>query len=270
MVYDKFVIGNQPAVYDPNEFIKLCQQASAPNIFNHILQAITDDRHSSKWQNLNRVRAVSIIYTMCYAHSQMCNVMQVDNALYLSSNRMTQEGIDTEYRLGHTCSRKTSDAISKQLSSKHENNLKSFFDEAVKNEWVLVLIIDDFTKIHTNRSPDFQMSNAMSMCTIVVKAFKSLKAIRVPKDIWRIHQPDGVNVKACVNAITSAQQLSLLSNSYASSMPSWLTSLYFTPELQRHILQEHTYCDDSDVRRMRTMEDLHLIDFVELQLKSKG
>ena len=132
-----------------------------------------------------------------------------------------------------------------------------------------MLIIDDFTKIHTNRRPDFQMSNAMSMCTIVVKAFKSLKAIRVPKDIWRIHHPDGVNVEACVNAITSAQQLTLLSNSYASSMPSWLTSLYFIPELQRHILEEHTYCDDSDVRRMRTMEDLHLVDFVELQLKSK-
>ena len=130
-------------------------------------------------------------------------------------------------------------------------------------------IIDDFTKIHTNRRPDFQMSNAMSMCTIVVKAFNSLKAIRVPKDIWRIHHPDGVNVEACVNAITSAQQLTLLSNSYASSMPSWLTSLYFSPELQRHILEEHTYCDDSDVRRMRTMEDLHHIDFVELQLKSK-
>ena len=91
------------------------------------------------------------------------------------------------------------------------------------------------------------MCNAMSMCTIVVKAFKSLKAIHVPKDISRIHHPDGVNVEACVNAITSEQQLILLSNSYASSMPSWLTSLYFTLELQRHILEKHTYCDDSEV-----------------------
>ena len=229
MVYETFVIGHQPAVYDPEEFIELCRQAGAPNIFNHILQAITDDRHSSKRQDLNRVRAVSIIYTMCYCRSQMCNVMQVDHAMYLNSNRMAQEGIDTEYRLGHTCSRKASNVINKQLSAQHEKGMKSFVDEAILNVWVLVLIIDDFTKIYTNRRPDFQLCNAMSMCTIVVKAFKSLKAIHVPKDISRIHQPDGVNLAACVNAITSEQQLTLLSNSYASSMPSWLTSLYFTP-----------------------------------------
>ena len=84
MVHKKFVIGNQPAVYDPKEFIKLCRQAGAPNIFNHILQAITDDRHSNKWQDLNSVRVVSIIYTMCYCRSQMCNVMQVDHTMYLN------------------------------------------------------------------------------------------------------------------------------------------------------------------------------------------
>ncbi len=52
MVYSKFVIGNQPSVYEPNEFMELCRQAGAPNIFNHILQAITDDRHSNKRQDL--------------------------------------------------------------------------------------------------------------------------------------------------------------------------------------------------------------------------
>ena len=52
-------------------------------------------------------------------------------------------------------------------------------------------------------------------------------------------------------------------------MPNWLTTLFFTPDLQRHIREEHGYGDESGVRMMRTMDDLHLIDFVELQLKSK-
>ena len=189
MVYEKFVVGNQPAVYEPNEFIELCRQAGAPNVFNHILQAITDDRHSHKRQDLNRIRAVSIIYTMCYCRSQLCNVMQVDHAMYLNSNRMTQEGMDTEHRLGHTCCRKTSNIIHNKLSVHHEESLKSFFCEAIRNEWVLVLITDDFTKIHTNRRPNFRTCDTMSMCTIVVKAFKTLKGIRVPSDMWRIHHP---------------------------------------------------------------------------------
>ena len=52
-------------------------------------------------------------------------------------------------------------------------------------------------------------------------------------------------------------------------MPNWLTTLFFTPDLQRHIREEHGYGDESAVRMMRTMDDLHLIDFVELQLKTK-
>ena len=90
-----------------------------------------------------------IIYTMCYCRSQMCNVMQVDNALYLNSNRTTQEGMNTQYRMGRTCSRKTSS----QLSKSHEKNLKMFFHQAIQNEWVLGLIVDNFTKVHTYRRP---------------------------------------------------------------------------------------------------------------------
>ena len=49
MLDDKFVIGNQLAVYDLKQCIEFCTQPSAPNIFNYILQlqVITDDCHSS-------------------------------------------------------------------------------------------------------------------------------------------------------------------------------------------------------------------------------
>ena len=56
--------------------------------------------------------------------------------------------------------------------------MNNLYTLQIQNRWVLVLIIDDFTKIHTNRRPSQIFVNAMSMCTIVVKAFKQLKAIR--------------------------------------------------------------------------------------------
>ena len=52
-----------------------------------------------------------------------------------------------------------------------------------------------------------------------------------------------------------------LSDNHASIMPDWLTTLFVTPELERHILEEHGYSDELEVRQMKTMEDLHLIDF---------
>ena len=107
------------------------------------------------------------------------------------------------------------------------------------------------------------------MCTIVIKAFKSLKAITKPQNISNIYHQDGVNIKACTDAITATQSLALLSNTYTTTMPQWLTKSFFTPDLERHILDEHLYCDDSGVRHMRTMDGMHLINFIELQLKSK-
>ncbi len=76
--------------------------------------------------------------------------MQVDYAMYLNSNNINQEGMDTEFQLGNTCSRKTTKLKINKLSSDHHNHLEKIFSEATKNEWLLVLIIDDFTKIHTN------------------------------------------------------------------------------------------------------------------------
>ena len=59
-----------------------------------------------------------------------------------------------------------------------------------------------------------------------------------------------------------------LAKSYSSSMPQWKTKSFFAPELERHVLEEHNYCDDKEVRSMRTMENLQLVNFIELQLKS--
>ena len=61
-----------------------------------------------------------------------------------------------------------------------------------------------------------------------------------------------------------------LSCSYASIMSDWLQKLFFNPELQRPCVTIHQYCESDNVQTMRKMDNLHLADFVELQLKSKG
>ncbi len=269
-IYEEFIIQKHPPIYNPDRFAEFCHSAGAESIFHHILTAVSSERHSSCRMELNKRRTVCIIYKMCYCLSQLCNIMQVDHAMYLNSNNINQEGMDTEFQLGNTCSRKTTKLKINKLSSDHHNHLEKFFSEATKNEWLLVLIIDDFTKIHTNRRPNHQQfSNCISMCTIVIRAFKSLKAVKKPTNISKIHHCEGVNIKACTDAITATESMALLSSTYSSTMPQWLTKSFFTPELERNILEEHLYCDDSGVRHMRTMDNLHLVNFMELQLKSK-
>ena len=79
--------------------------------------------------------------------------MQVDHTLYLNSNHMSQEGIDTENRMGNTCCRQTMDPTLNSLATQNLQQRNSFLLEAIKKQWLLILIIDDYTNVHTHRRP---------------------------------------------------------------------------------------------------------------------
>ena len=84
--------------------------------------------------------------------------------------------------------------------------------------------------------------------------------------IERIKTPE---LPPCQAIITLASCMHDESFSYASIMPDWLTQAFFNPELQRQRLNVHQFRENDNVITMGIMDDLHLADFVELQLKSK-
>ena len=248
----------------------MCISAGAPALFDTILSAITAPRHSAERVNLNKKRAVYIIYKLCYCLSQQCNVLQVDHGLYFHSSHLSQEALDTQNILGNSCSRRTISNSLNTLAQQHSSKVEAFLREAYTNEWFLVFIIDDYTTVHTHRRPtSSKSSSSNSMCTIVVKAFKHIKAVRLPKDITQVHHQHGINLTSCQNLVTSSAQMSMLANTYSSVMPGWLTNQFFQPEIARNRLSAHDYCNNPNVRSMRRMDDLLLVDFVELSLKSK-
>ena len=61
-----------------------------------------------------------------------------------------------------------------------------------------------------------------------------------------------------------------LTHTYSSIMPSWIRASFFNPELERHRLATHEYCERDTVQSMRQMKDVNLVDFVQLTLKSKN
>ena len=110
-IYRNFIGKNEKPIYDPTKFKAFCKSIGAIHIFYHIMAAITDKRHSCNRISLNELRAVSIIYKMCYSLSQQCNIMQVDQSLYLDSSNINKEGLETQHQLGNTCSKKTTDRV---------------------------------------------------------------------------------------------------------------------------------------------------------------
>ena len=85
-----------------------------------------------------------------------------------------------------------------------------------------------------------------------------------------MHDVNGISIASCQDIITSASCMHNISQSYASVMPNWLTDAFFNPDLQRQRLNTHQYSENDNVQTMRKMDNLHLADFVELQLKSRN
>ena len=95
-MYQEFTLRRRPPVYDPKEFKIFCRSAGAPTIFDTILNAMTDLRHSQLRLGTNEKRTVAIIYKLCYGLSQDCNWLQTDHALFLKDSDLNQRGLEAQ------------------------------------------------------------------------------------------------------------------------------------------------------------------------------
>ena len=154
--------------------------------------------------------------------------------------------------------------IIQTMSESHYLSLETFVTQAIEQKCLLVLVIDDYTSVHTKWRPlDEKPSEAKTMCTIVVKAFKDIPAISIDHASTVDHL-NGIDIKSCKGIITSASCLHDIAKTYPTSMP---TQAFFDPELQRQRINTHKYCESDNDRIMRKMDNLHLVEFAELRLK---
>jgi hypothetical protein len=67
-LYQDFIAKKKKPIYNPKKFKVFCESAGAIYLFDHIMESITDTRHSHNKIMLNELRVVSMIYKMCYSH----------------------------------------------------------------------------------------------------------------------------------------------------------------------------------------------------------
>ena len=118
---------------------------------------------------------------------------------------------------------------------------------------------------HTKqRQKTDQICQTKSICTIVIKVFKNVKAI--PKCVaTTYHNTDGIDINFCVQTVSRSFSMYKLGFSYSSIMPGWIRDTFFNCKLERHRLAVHQYCEN-DLVRMGQMKDARLVEFLELTL----
>ncbi|KAL9983834.1 hypothetical protein ACROYT_G006074 [Oculina patagonica] len=249
--------GKSP-IYNPEDFYQFCVQQNAGNVYDFIVSVMSSCRHSQDRKSLNKKRAVAMLYEMCFSLSQKCDVRQKDNALFLKFCHLTDEGIDTQRSLGTTCcSRVVKREISKFSKTKSQV-FEGVVKDAIQNESLVILMIDDWTKVYTV---------ADNFCTIVIKVIDGIRAIPV-QDRSKIHNSVGIDVELLSNHVLSQAFMQKLSCSFVSTLPE-LSVLFFDPLMERQRLEAHNYHASTVVRSMRSFDDVYLLDFVKLPLKSR-
>ena len=259
-MYQELTLRRRPPIYDPKEFQIFCRSAGAPSIFDTILNAMTDLRHSQLRLGTNEKRTVAIIYKLCCGLSQVCNWLQTDHALFLKDSNLNQIALEAQREMGNSCCRRRVNILHAELAQSNTNKIGELISEAIKEQSQLVLIIDDYTSIHTKRRPKTdQLCHLKSMCTIVVKVFKNVKAI--PRCLATTYHVDGTDITSCAKTLSSSSSMYKLAFTYSSAMPAWIRDTFFNPELERRRFAVPEYnendCKDDEADDRRSFTAIH-------------
>ena len=230
---------------------------------------MTISRHTRGRKQLNEKRTVALILQLCFGLSQKCSFFQVDNGILLRFSHCTNQGLNTQRVIGTSTCSMTVDRALQKFSSSNRTNVISALDDAIKNRKLLLLMIDDYTTIHSTRRPkDLKTSQANNMCTIIFKVFPDIRAITRPPPQF-IHNKDGIKPHDLANEVCSEKQMTKLSCTFATCLPE-LTTSFFDPLLERKRLESHDYGASTDVSSMRKFKNVYLVDFFMQALKLKN
>lgn len=251
--------------FDPKSVKEVCQSAGSNKLFKIIMEGMSSEEHSSSRESMNEKKAVAIIYMMMFGQSQKASWFQRAISSEVAGRGISETGLNILNKSGIAISKSTQRRVLYKTAANHGKIVSEFIDEATQNKDLLVLMIDDYTNIHTKQRPsNEETSTARSMATILLKRFSGVPAIPAVRSAMN---PAGVSSELLVELYTA--NLLKLSSTFAASMPFWIRAAFFDPEMERKRLEVHDYQQDqSSARAMRKMKDCRLIDELELPLKS--
>ena len=172
--------------------------------------------------------------------------------------------MDTERCLGNSRSSRTSYSMRQNIKNAHIDHLKTKIQNAISEQSLIVCVIDDYHCIHRLRRPNNEkLSEAKQMCTIIIKIFPHVKAIKLSPKMENVRNPNGISPNICSKLICSQSSMELLCDTFANVMSAWAREAFFDPQNERSRLQIHNYANSENIRDLRSMDNVELLEMKE-------
>ena len=117
-----------------------------------------------KVRNLMRSKLFVLFFNFVLVCHRDVHFFQVDNGIMLRFSHCTNQDVNNQRVIGTSTSSMTVDRKLNNFASTNINNVISALDDAIKNRKLLILMIDDYSTIHSTRRPtDLHTSQANNM-----------------------------------------------------------------------------------------------------------
>ena len=138
-----------------------------------------------------------MLYQFCFSLSQRCDSLQEDNGIFLKFCLLTDEGIDTQRVLGTAVGSRSGKREIVHSAKNSSELLQEVVKEAIENEYLITLMINDWTNVYTKRrATDESTSIADNFCTVISRLSKTsrpfhgrrLKPFTTPRELmWKVY-----------------------------------------------------------------------------------
>ena len=106
----------------------------------------------------------------------------------------------------------------KNIGKAHIDHLNTKIQKVISQQSLVVCVIDDYHCIHGLQRPNNEkVSEAKHMCTIIIKIFPQIKAIKLPPRMENVHDPNGISPDICSSLICSQSSMEMLCNTFANA-----------------------------------------------------
>ncbi|KAL9961091.1 hypothetical protein ACROYT_G029973 [Oculina patagonica] len=268
-------------LYNPDVMEMFCHK-NAPGLFHDLLQVIRNDekgKMSQRREHTQRQRVVAMLHQLSYFRNQKNNTLQQDCGVHLSFHGASDDSLTAGSLLGFSTHPRSVLNHKKTRAMKSSSSTNTIIKTAIKDNKFLLLIIDDFHRIHSIKDPkQTDLSTSLHMCTAVVDSQQSLPAI---KGNPMIHQNVLVRVPGrglvnCRGGINGDKVNQLFSEylpdffmfSYLDTLPEEYCKFNMAC-VNKSIVELRVYTDEAR-HELDLLTNTWLVDEFEQNLKSMG
>ncbi|KAF0386545.1 hypothetical protein F8M41_011372 [Gigaspora margarita] len=257
--------------YNPIKFKQMLEQNEPKLIgfFDELVEGLIPKTRSFYNQEEAKKSIVSFCYLFAGLRNKFANSYKLDIGLYLALAETSYRGIDVLSNTGLTVSSKTVLRYKQQIVEDHFKKICNYFNENM--DCLYTFNLDDYHLIHEIRRPnDTFLFSTKHFATCTAKKVDFSIPILANYNNVPLFNPVNINTN---NLCKNLKQIysSLFDRSYNYSKSQWIS--YSTLELDKFEsidnLTIHLYEDAIlEYKEERSMKDLQLVDFKELELHS--